>query len=151
VASRKKSRPFGAAACRLAAAAALALLAACSIRTPNLDAIRDSKLFDRRIKETPREKCIRECRQESDRFRVDCVYCHTTNREGDIAAPDRLALTDKGRRARVMRTSPTFGLQQQCGTCHQSKFSLNGYAQQMFGPQGEKRRELEESLNRPVQ
>ena len=46
----------------LAFCAALALLAlqACSVSTPSMSGIRDSKLFDRRIKETPRQKVVRE-------------------------------------------------------------------------------------------
>ena len=43
-------------------------LAACQVDTPSLESIRDSKLFDRRIKETPRQKVIRECKQETERF-----------------------------------------------------------------------------------
>jgi mono/diheme cytochrome c family protein len=134
----------------VAAGAGLAGLAACSITTPSMDAVRDMKLFDRRINETPRQKTVRECRQETERFRVECADCHTSKQEAEIAAPDRLLLTQKGRRAQVMRQSPNFGLYQQCSVCHQSKFALTGYAEKMFGPQGERHKELEQELNKPV-
>jgi hypothetical protein len=134
----------------LPAVIALLGLAACTVSTPNLDAIRDSKLLDRRIQETPRQKTVRECRQECERFRVECVYCHTSGQETEIAAPTKLLFTEKGRRAQIMRQSPTFGLMQQCSVCHQSKFALTGYATKLFGPQGERHKELEEELNKPV-
>jgi len=134
----------------LAAGAGLLSLAACSITTPNLDAIRDSKLLDRRINETPRQKTVRECRQETERFRAECTDCHTSKQEAEIAAPDKLLLTQRGRRAQVMRESPSFGLYQQCSVCHQSKFALTGYAEKLFGPQGERHKELEQELNKPV-
>src|SRR5438552_4002040 len=41
------------------------LLAACETRMPSIDAIRDSKLLDRRITETPRQRVMRECQQEA--------------------------------------------------------------------------------------
>lgn len=129
----------------LAAAAALAL-AACDVKTPTLDQIRDSKLFDRRIKETPRQKVMRECRQEGERFRVDCTACHTTDKADDIQRPDKLLLTKVGERARIMRTSPSFGLNQDCSNCHQSKFKLNRSAEKLFGPGGSKYGEAQKAL-----
>ena len=122
------------------------LLAACEAKLPNIDSIRDSRLFDRRIEETPRQKVVRECRQETDRFRVTCTFCHTNGDENKIASPDKLLLTESGRRAQIMRSSPTFGLHQQCSACHQSKFKLTKYADSIFGPKGAKRREMEEEL-----
>ena len=113
---------------------------------PEFDKLRDHPWFDRRIEETPREKVIRECRQESERFRVACAHCHTTEKESEIKSPDQLLLTDPGKRARIMRVSPTFGLHRQCGECHQSKFKLNHHAEILFGPGGEKRKELEQAL-----
>jgi mono/diheme cytochrome c family protein len=113
-------------------------LSACNVSAPTLDQIRDSKLLDRRIKETPRQKVIRECRQEGERFRVSCDACHTTNKADDIQRPDKLLLTKVGERARIMRTSPSFGLNQDCSNCHQSKFKLNRSAERLFGPGGTK-------------
>ena len=45
-------------------------MAACETKMPTIDSIRDSKLLDRRIKETPRQKVLRECQQEGTRFRM---------------------------------------------------------------------------------
>jgi hypothetical protein len=120
--------------------------AACQVDTPSLEGIRDSKLFDRRIKETPRQKVIRECQQESKRFRVECTYCHTTDKVVDIKPPDALAFTKVGDRAQIMRKSPAFGLGQDCGACHQSKFGLTRSAEKQFGPGGEKHDEALKEL-----
>jgi hypothetical protein len=117
--------------------AILALATACSLDAPSIDKIRDSKLFDRRISETPRQKIVRECTQESDRFRVGCVLCHTTDKIDEIKSEDPL-LTKAGKRAQIMRESPSFGLNQDCSTCHQSKFKLNRNAEKLFGPGGER-------------
>ena len=126
------------------------LLAACQVDTPSLDNIKDSKLFDRRIKETPRQKVIRECRQECDRFRVDCKYCHTTGKIEEIETPNKLALNKTGERARIMRKSPSFGLNQDCSACHQSKFHLNRAAEKLFGPGGAKYQESQKELKPDV-
>jgi len=125
---------------------AMLLLNACQVDTPSLDTIRDSKLFDRRIKETPRQKVIRECQQESDRFRVGCMHCHNTNKVEDIRSPDKVELNKVGERARIMRTSPSFGLNQDCSTCHQSKFRLNRTAEKLFGSGGAKYGEAQKAL-----
>lgn len=115
----------------------LTLLAACETKMPSIDSIRDSKLIDRRINETPRQRVIRECQQEAGRFHVGCTHCHTTDKVDGIssAAP---VLTPVGERAQIMRTSPTFGLHQDCSQCHQTKFSLNRNAEKLFGPGGAK-------------
>ena len=115
----------------------LALLAACETKMPTIDTIRDSKLLDRRIKETPRQKVLRECTQEASRFRVNCAHCHTTDKAEGITA-ESPALTQIGERAQIMRTSPTFGLNQDCSTCHQTKFALTRTAERLFGPGGAK-------------
>ena len=126
------------------------VISACSVDTPTtsgaIDSIRDSKLFDRRIKETPRQKVVRECQQESDRYRVDCKFCHTTDKVEDIQSPDKLVLTQIGNRAQIMRKSPSFGLNQDCATCHQSKFHLNRAALKLFGPGGTKRQDAQNEL-----
>jgi hypothetical protein len=126
------------------------VISACTVSTPTanttLDSIRDSKLFDRRIKETPRQKVVRECQQESDRYHVDCKFCHTTNKVDDIQSPDKLQLTAVGNRAQIMRKSPSFGLNQDCAVCHQSKFHLNRAALKLFGPGGAKRAEAQNEL-----
>jgi hypothetical protein len=119
---------------------------ACKMDTPTLDQIRDSKLFDRRIKETPRQKVIRECQQETNHYRVECLLCHTTDKVEQITSPSDLALTKVGERARIMRKSPSFGLGKDCGDCHQSKFRLNRSAQKTFGPGGEKQSETQKEL-----
>ena len=121
-------------------------LTACNVDTPSVDAIRDSKYIDRRIKETPRQKIIRECKQESDRFRVGCLNCHTTDKINDIKSPDNLALNKVGERTQIMRTSPSFGLNQDCAACHQSKFQLNRNAEKLFGPGGARYSESQKSL-----
>ena len=125
---------------------ALAVLGACSVDTPKLESIRDSKLFDRRIKETPRQKIIRECQQESDRFRVGCMHCHTTDKIDAIKSPANLELNKVGDRAQIMRKSPSFGLNQDCAQCHQSKFKLNRTAQKLFGPGGQKYLDMQKEL-----
>ena len=131
----------------LLALGALVGIAACSNRPPRSDdTIWDSKLLDRRVDETPRQRTLRECQQEHERFRVDCTYCHKTDKEAEINAK-ALQLTDLGNRARVMRTSATFGLHTNCSVCHNSKFGLTSHAQKMFGPDGEKHRALEAELN----
>lgn len=122
---------------------------ACQMDTPSLDSIRDSKLFDRRIKETPRQKVIRECKQEADRFRVNCLYCHTTDKIDAIKAPDALAFNQVGERSQIMRRSPAFGLGRDCSDCHQSKFRLTRSAQKAFGPGGEKYTEAQKELAPP--
>lgn len=122
------------------------LLSACQFDIPKLSEIRDSKLLDRRIKETPRQKTIRECQQESERYRVSCTHCHSTEKVDDIQAPDRRALTKVGERAHIMRTSPSFGLNQDCSSCHQSKFRLNRSAQKLFGPGGPKHQDAQKEL-----
>lgn len=127
------------------------VLAACSTNMPTMDQIRDSRLFDRRIEETPRQRTMRECKQESDRFRVSCKHCHTTEDEAKIQTPSNLQLTEVGKRAQIMRTSPTFGLHTQCSECHQSKFKLTSHAETLFGPGGTKHKELEKEMQeRPV-
>ena len=113
----------------------LALLAACEAKIPNMDSIRDSKLLDRRIVETPRQKVLRECQQEGNRFRVSCTHCHSTDRVEAINT-DSPALNKVGERAQIMRTSPSFGLNQDCATCHQTKFALTRTAEKLFGPGG---------------
>ena len=123
--------------CALAAAIILAFLTSCDTKLPNIEAIQDSKLLDRRIKETPRQMVLRECQQESDRFRVSCTHCHTTDKAEGITA-DAPVLTAIGERAQIMRTSPTFGLHQDCNQCHQTKFTLNRNAEKLFGPGGAK-------------
>jgi hypothetical protein len=133
------------------AAALVGALAACAPRVPSIDEIRDSKLLDRRIEETPRQRTLRECTQEKDQFRVSCTHCHTSGEEIEIKSPDKLMLTEVGKRAQIMRRSITFGKQQQCTNCHQAKFALNAYAQKMFGPHSAKHRKLEEELNRTNQ
>ena len=130
--------------CTLGLALVLIVLAACDTKMPTFETIQDSKLLDRRIKETPRQKVIRECQQESSRFRVSCTHCHTTDKPEGITA-DAPALTQVGERAQIMRTSPTFGQHQDCQQCHQTKFTLNRNAQQLFGPGGSK---YGESLSR---
>lgn len=122
---------FGAPAC------AFLLLPACDTKMPSLDSIRDSKLLDRRIKETPRQKVMRECQQESTRFRVGCTHCHTTDKAEAITT-ENPSLTKVGDRAQIMRSSPTFGLNQECSTCHQAKFALTRTAEKLFGPGGTK-------------
>ena len=129
----------------------LGALAACAAKLPTSDEILDSKLLDRRVQETPRQKALRECQQEVDRFRVKCTNCHTTAVETEIKSPESMKFTEVGKRAHIMRTSPTFGLHQQCTTCHRSEFALNEYAQRMFGPDGAKHKKLEEEMNKPVQ
>lgn len=124
----------------------LMTLAACTAKVPTIDEIRDSRLFDRRIEETPRQKVLRECHQEADRFRVDCKHCHTTDEESKIQGPNNLMFTDIGKRAQIMRTSPTFGLHTQCSECHQSKFKLTSHAETLFGPAGSRHKELEKEM-----
>ena len=121
----------------LGLAVLLTLLAACETRMPSIERIQDSKLLDRRITETPRQRVLRECQQESNRFRVSCTHCHTTDKAEAItdASP---SLTPIGERAQIMRTSPTFGLHQDCNQCHQTKFALNRNAEKLFGPGGSK-------------
>jgi hypothetical protein len=122
-------------------------IGACSNRPPrDTDTIWDSKLLDRRVEETPRQRTMRECQQECERFRVECTTCHTTNKDAEINAKD-LRLTKLGSRARVMRNSASFGLHTSCSTCHNTKFGLTSYAQKMFGPEGEKHRAVESELN----
>jgi len=128
----------------------LLLLQACSVAAPSMSNIRDSKLFDRRIKETPRQKVVRECQQESERFRVSCSFCHTTEKIDDIHAPDKLQLTAVGLRAQIMRESPTFGLNQDCASCHQTQFKLNRNAEKTFGPGGKKYDEAKKVLKPDV-
>jgi hypothetical protein len=122
------------------------IVSACNVSTPTVEQIRDSKLFDRRIKETPRDKVIRECRQETERYHVGCVFCHTTDKVDEIQLPDKLLFTASGKRAQIMRKSPSFGLNQDCATCHQSKFNLNRYALKLYGPGGAKRGEAQNEL-----
>jgi len=131
----------------LLAAASLAGIVACSNRPPrDTDTIWDSKLLDRRVEETSRQRTMRQCQQECERFRVECTHCHTTNKEGDISEKN-LQLTQKGNRARIMRNSATFGLHTHCSVCHITQFNLTSYAQKMFGPEGEKHRAAEAELN----
>jgi hypothetical protein len=130
----------------LSAAIVACIVSSCTVDTPTLDQIRDSKLLDRRIKETPRQKVIRECQQESERYRVGCLYCHGTEKVDEIVSPDKLQLTASGKRAQIMRKSPTFGLNQDCAACHQSKFNLNRNAQKLFGPGGAKYAEAQAVL-----
>lgn len=135
--------------CRIAKIASsvtlLLLVSACDLKAPTIDDIRDSKLIDRRIKETPHQKIQRECQQECDRFRVKCTTCHTTDKALSITS-ENLALTEVGERAQIMRSSPTFGLNQDCSQCHQSKFTLNRNAQRTFGPGGTKYTEMKSAL-----
>jgi len=124
-------------------------LPSCNVDTPtmaNIEAIKDSRLFDRRIKESPRQKVVRECQQETDRFRVNCVFCHTTDKIADIKTPDELKLTKVGDRAQIMRKSPSFGLNQDCTSCHQSKFHLTRAAEKLFSPGGAKFAEAQKEL-----
>ncbi len=123
--------------CTFGVALTLAFLTACDTKMPSIEAIQDSKLIDRRIKETPRQKVVRECQQESNRFRVSCTHCHTTDKQEGITA-ESPALTAIGERAQIMRTSPTFGQHQDCQQCHLTKFALNRNAQRLFGPGGAK-------------
>jgi len=143
-------RPWGGLPVKFKPACVVAILAlwvaACDVNTPSLDQIRDSKLFDRRIKETPRQKVVRECKQECDRYRTTCQFCHTTEKIDDIQSPDRLQLNKVGERARIMRKSPSFGLNQDCSSCHQSKFHLNRSAEILFGPGGTKYGEAQKAL-----
>lgn len=125
---------------------ALVVVVGCGDRLPLPDSIKDSKLLDKRIEETPRQKIVRECKQETDRFRVKCTFCHGTDKEDQIQAPLKLQLTDRGKRAQIMRKSPTFGLHTQCTVCHQSKFELNRYAQEQFGPGRPRRAEVDEAF-----
>jgi len=124
-------------------------LAACEIDAPSLENIRDSKLFDRRIKETPRQKVIRECKQETERFRVTCLYCHNTDKVVEIKSPDAFQFNNIGERAQIMRRSPSFGLAQDCTACHQTKFHLTRSAEKAFGPSGEKHAEAQRELAPP--
>ena len=137
---------FGHALIAFVVIAVLILLNACQVNTPTLDNLRDSKLFDRRIKETPRQKVIRECQQETERFQVNCLSCHGTDKVDAIQSPEHLALTKIGERARIMRKSPTFGLNQACANCHQSKFRLSRSADKLFGPGGTKRGDAQKEL-----
>jgi hypothetical protein len=130
----------------LAAIASLLVLNACQMKTPTMENIRDSKLFDRRISETPRQKVIRECQQEVEKFRVGCLHCHTSDKADQIKGPSELKFTPVGQRAQIMRTSPTFGLNQDCTSCHQSKFQLNRSAEKIFGPGGTKYNEAKKQL-----
>jgi len=127
-------------------AAVFLLAAGCETKMPTIDSIRDSKLLDRRIKETPRQKVIRECQQEAERYRVGCLHCHGTEKIDEIVSPDKLQLTATGKRAQIMRKSPTYGLNQDCAACHQSKFNLNRNAQKLFGPGGAKYAEAQSAL-----
>ena len=129
-----------------AVSAILGSLPACKVDTPSFEGIRDSKLFDRRINETPRQKIIRECQQEADRFRVTCLQCHATDKIDDIKGPSHYELTKVGLRAQIMRKSPAFGLNQDCAQCHQTKFKLNRSAQKLFGPGGAKYAEAQKEL-----
>ena len=126
----------------------LLTLGACAVDLPKMDSIRDSRLFDRRIQETPRQKTVRECRQEAERFRIGCTFCHVIGEEEKIVGPDKLQFTVQGQRAQIMRQSPTFGLHQQCSVCHQSKFQLTRYAEKMFGPDSARRQDLERELQK---
>lgn len=121
-------------------------LAACQAKLPNLTTIQDHPFFDRRIEESDRDKCIRECKQECERFRVNCATCHKEPDAAQIKRPEQLHFTQLGAKSQVMRKSPTFGLHRQCGECHQSKFKLNKYAEGLFGPAGSKRKEMETEL-----
>jgi len=135
----------------LLVALVMVVLTACTVNTPTFESIRDSKLFDRRIEETPRQKVLRECTQESERFRVSCTHCHTTADEAKIQSPNQLMLNETGQRASIMRHSPAFGLHTQCSECHQSKFKLTKHAETLFGPAGAKRKELEKEMQeRPL-
>ncbi len=121
-------------------------LVSCKPKIPTISEIRDSPLLDPRIEETPRQKVLRECKQESSHFRVSCTHCHATGQETEIKAPNHLQLNAVGKRAQIMRKSPSFGLHQQCSVCHQSKFTLTLHAKQLFGPRGAKRKEMEREL-----
>jgi hypothetical protein len=127
----------------------LLALQACSVNTPTLEGLRDSKLLDRRIKETPRQKIIRECQQESERYRVGCNHCHSTDKVDEIKS-DKPELTEVGQRAQIMRKSPTFGLNKDCSSCHQSKFKLNRNAEKEFGPAGSRFKEAQKELKPDV-
>ena len=129
----------------LAGMIVLFALVSCSVNAPSIDKIRDSKLLDRRINETPRQKIIRECSQEAERFRVSCLHCHETDKLADIKTEDA-KLTKVGSRAQIMRASPSFGLNQDCAQCHQSKFKLNRNAEKLFGPGGSKYLEAQKEL-----
>ncbi|HEY3321544.1 MAG TPA: hypothetical protein VGP72_13835 [Planctomycetota bacterium] len=131
----------------IAAVAALLCVAACRVDTPSLDQIRDSKLLDRRIHETPRQKVVRECQQETDRFRVECTFCHQTDKIDAITTADP-KFTKTGVRAQIMRKSPSFGLNQDCEHCHQSKFKLNRSAEKSFGPGGQKHQDAQKELTK---
>ena len=130
----------------LLALVAVCIVSACTVDTPAFDQVRDSKFFDRRIKETPRQKIIRECTQEGERYHVGCLFCHSTGKVNDIQSPDKLNFTPVGKRAQIMRKSPSFGLNQDCATCHQSKFNLNRYALKLYGPGGAKRADAQSEL-----
>src|SRR5436190_10074352 len=97
----------------LSFALVLLLAAGCDTSMPTMVKIRDSKLLDRRIKETPRQQTMRECTQEANRFHVSCTHCHTTDKS-DAITLENPALTEKGVKAQIMRMSPTFGLHQDC-------------------------------------
>ncbi len=127
-------------------AVALLTLPGCDIDMPTIEDIRDSKLLDRRIHETPRQKVVRECQQEAERYRVACTHCHTTSKLDDIKSPDLLRLNPVGVRAQIMRKSPTFGMNQDCIQCHQTKFRLNRAALKLFGPGGIKVQETAKDL-----
>ena len=113
---------------------ALLALSACEVDTPTLESVQDARVFNRRMKETPRQRGLRECRQECERFRVECLLCHSTADADAIRPPDDSQLTAVGERARIMRSSPTFGLNTNCAVCHQSKFRLTRAAEKSFGP-----------------
>ena len=121
------------------------VLTACEVNTPTFEQIRDSKYIDRRIKETPRQKVVRECQQECDRYRVSCLFCHGTQKAEEIQ-PENWQFTPAGKRAQIMRKSPSFGLNQDCATCHQSKFALNRYALKLYGAGGAKRGDAQAEL-----
>jgi len=128
----------------------LVVLAACDVAMPERESLLDNPIIDRRIKETPRDMTLRECKQETEHFRVECTFCHTTDKAGDIQQPDKLQFTELGKKARIMRHSPTFGLHNQCSTCHQSKFVLNAYAERLFGPKGSQQRLLDQESQQPI-
>ena len=132
----------------VALAVAVAIgIAACSNRPPrSTDTIWDSPILDRRVEETPRQRTLRQCQQESKRFRVECTHCHTTDKDVEISEKD-LKLTKLGLRSRVMRQSVTFGRHTHCTVCHNTHFGLTSYARKMFGPEGEKHRALEAEMN----
>jgi len=136
-------------AAAIGAAGLMLVISACSRNRPprSTDTIWDSPILDRRVEETPRQRTMRQCKQETERFRVKCAQCHTTKDAEKITAED-LKLTKLGHRARVMRQSVTFGKHTHCTRCHTTQFGLTSYAQRMFGPNGEKHRALEAELNR---